>query len=330
MSQSTPPGWYADPGRSTDEPPRERWWDGAAWTATTRPAENAPTRTPTVPSLPLDPAGGPHTLPTLPGDRPLAEPEAPPEPPPAPEAEAEAVDQAEARGRRRDRAVIGFGLLGLALTGALVAALLLGDDGRSGSPPAEGTGPPPSAGESPDDGQPPPDAGPLSEGRVAGVALPVPEQWSERPGESLVSLAYGAYPCPADAALDCLAGAATLHALPGAGTLSVEGAARSDVVAFQRDAYPAEAYGGVFGADELSAGSVTVAGEPGFRVRVGLTTPFSSAVVESVAFVAPGDPSTLLVLRLSWDDVGQAPPMSDLELILDGTAAVSDGPGTAA
>ncbi|GAA3882192.1 DUF2510 domain-containing protein [Streptomyces sedi] len=316
MSQSTPPGWYADPGRSADEPPRERWWDGAAWTATTRPAGNAPTRTPTVPSLPREPARGPHTLPTLPGDRPLAEPEP------------EAPDPSDARGRRRDRAVIGFGLLGLALTGALVAALLLGDDGSS--PPDDGTGPPPSASETPDDGRRDPDAGPLSEGRVAGVALPVPEEWSERPSDSLVSLAYGGYPCPADAALDCLAGAATLHALPGAGTLSVEGAARSDVAAFQRDAYPGEAYGGIFGADELSAGSVTVAGESGYRVRVGLNTPFSAAVVESVAFVAPGDPSTLLVLRLSWDDVGQAPPMSDLELILDGVVAVSDGPGTAA
>ncbi|RMI44606.1 DUF2510 domain-containing protein, partial [Streptomyces triticirhizae] len=86
MSQTTPPGWYQDPGRPAGEPARERWWDGAAWTARTRPAEGA--RTPTVPSLPSDVAGRPHSLPTLPGEP----------PPPAADPPADPA----ARGRRRD------------------------------------------------------------------------------------------------------------------------------------------------------------------------------------------------------------------------------------
>ncbi|MFJ5260266.1 DUF2510 domain-containing protein [Streptomyces sp. NPDC088387] len=38
MTQVTPPGWYPDPGQTSDGPPTERWWDGKAWTEQTRPA----------------------------------------------------------------------------------------------------------------------------------------------------------------------------------------------------------------------------------------------------------------------------------------------------
>ncbi|MET8825017.1 DUF2510 domain-containing protein [Streptomyces sp. NPDC004610] len=41
MTQVTPPGWYADPGQTSDGPPTERWWDGKAWTERTRPAAPA-------------------------------------------------------------------------------------------------------------------------------------------------------------------------------------------------------------------------------------------------------------------------------------------------
>ncbi|MCL8013617.1 DUF2510 domain-containing protein [Streptomyces sp. AS02] len=41
MTQVTPPGWYPDPGRKSDGPPTERWWDGKAWTDQVRPAGSA-------------------------------------------------------------------------------------------------------------------------------------------------------------------------------------------------------------------------------------------------------------------------------------------------
>ncbi|WP_190179523.1 DUF2510 domain-containing protein [Streptomyces naganishii] len=37
MTQVTPPGWYPDPGQTSDGPATERWWDGKAWTDRTRP-----------------------------------------------------------------------------------------------------------------------------------------------------------------------------------------------------------------------------------------------------------------------------------------------------
>ncbi|MCK1821040.1 DUF2510 domain-containing protein [Streptomyces sp. XM83C] len=42
MTQVTPPGWYPDPGQTSDGPPSERWWDGKAWTERTRPAGAEP------------------------------------------------------------------------------------------------------------------------------------------------------------------------------------------------------------------------------------------------------------------------------------------------
>jgi Protein of unknown function (DUF2510) len=41
MTQVTPPGWYPDPGQTSDAPPTERWWDGKAWTDRTRPVGSA-------------------------------------------------------------------------------------------------------------------------------------------------------------------------------------------------------------------------------------------------------------------------------------------------
>jgi len=36
MTQAIPPGWYPDPGQTSDGPPTERWWDGGAWTERVR------------------------------------------------------------------------------------------------------------------------------------------------------------------------------------------------------------------------------------------------------------------------------------------------------
>lgn len=56
----TPPGWYPDPGQTSDGPATERWWDGKAWTEQTRPAGSAADWGP-PPQPPADgaqPAGG--------------------------------------------------------------------------------------------------------------------------------------------------------------------------------------------------------------------------------------------------------------------------------
>ncbi|MFI2640546.1 DUF2510 domain-containing protein [Streptomyces sp. NPDC018610] len=62
MTQVTPPGWYPDPGQTSDGPATERWWDGGAWTDRTRPAGSAaawgpPAQPPAVGSQPTYPGG---------------------------------------------------------------------------------------------------------------------------------------------------------------------------------------------------------------------------------------------------------------------------------
>lgn len=39
MTQETPPGWYPDPGQTSDGPATERWWDGETWTDRIRPVQ---------------------------------------------------------------------------------------------------------------------------------------------------------------------------------------------------------------------------------------------------------------------------------------------------
>ncbi|WP_143665976.1 DUF2510 domain-containing protein, partial [Streptomyces griseus] len=57
MSYATPPGWYPDTGA----PGTERWWDGTAWTAHTRPLAAAPAPEGFgPPSLPLPHQRDPH------------------------------------------------------------------------------------------------------------------------------------------------------------------------------------------------------------------------------------------------------------------------------
>ncbi|MEW2305037.1 DUF2510 domain-containing protein [Streptomyces sp. NPDC006655] len=58
MTQVTPPGWYPDPGQTSDGPATERWWDGTAWTEQTRPAGSGADWGPPPPQQP--PAVGPY------------------------------------------------------------------------------------------------------------------------------------------------------------------------------------------------------------------------------------------------------------------------------
>ncbi|MER7478024.1 DUF2510 domain-containing protein [Streptomyces sp. NPDC126510] len=60
MTQETPPGWYADPGQTSDGPATERWWDGRAWTDRIRPAQ---------PPATWGPPTGPASAGPAPSDR---------------------------------------------------------------------------------------------------------------------------------------------------------------------------------------------------------------------------------------------------------------------
>ncbi|MEU6104659.1 DUF2510 domain-containing protein, partial [Streptomyces flaveolus] len=63
MTQVTPPGWYPDPGQTSDGPATERWWDGKAWTDQVRPAGPAAARGPETPPAPRAAPAAPGTAP---------------------------------------------------------------------------------------------------------------------------------------------------------------------------------------------------------------------------------------------------------------------------
>ncbi|MEU2743961.1 DUF2510 domain-containing protein, partial [Streptomyces sp. NPDC007095] len=65
MTQVTPPGWYPDPGQTSDSPATERWWDGKTWTDQTRPVGSAaawgpPTHPPAAGAYPALAPGAPR------------------------------------------------------------------------------------------------------------------------------------------------------------------------------------------------------------------------------------------------------------------------------
>lgn len=71
MSETIPAGWYPDPQDTTSDPRPQRWWDGKAWTAGTRPAPSdapAPTEAAPAAAAPAasDPTPDPATDPAAP------------------------------------------------------------------------------------------------------------------------------------------------------------------------------------------------------------------------------------------------------------------------
>ncbi|MEO3754609.1 DUF2510 domain-containing protein [Streptomyces sp. B6B3] len=310
---TTPPGWYPDPDHPGQGPGQERWWNGTSWTGHTRVAGEfipGPVAATPVPPPPRAPAGR--------GDR-----ERLPRPP---------GEEPPARG--------GWALVTAIAGGTLVivafvvgAVLLLGSDGGSEA------GGDPSATARPDD-RPSPDPthvpettppGPATEGRAGGATLPLLDGWQE------VSLQRGAgistttgYPCPADAAQECLTGGAFLSRAPQHDGETPREAAAADIAGNAEESYSPEAYGRIVAQEEVLAEEVVVAGQDGYRVRWRIETAAGTeAFVESVAFPAPNGDGMLL-LRIGFDIGGEAPPVADVDRIVDGVRADSDGPGTGA
>ncbi|MCX5209293.1 DUF2510 domain-containing protein [Kitasatospora sp. NBC_00240] len=64
MSETIPAGWYPDPQDTTSDPRPQRWWDGKAWTAGTRPV---PSDAPAPAPAEADPASDTPAGPDAPG-----------------------------------------------------------------------------------------------------------------------------------------------------------------------------------------------------------------------------------------------------------------------
>ncbi|MFC8780422.1 DUF2510 domain-containing protein [Streptomyces nigra] len=310
MTQVTPPGWYPDPGRHSDGPPTERWWDGNAWTDQVRAAGTAATAGP--------PAGGAYpAYPVHPGYPGV----------PAPGAR---------RGLRTGIAA-GVAAVVLACIGVGVYALTA-EDGPDGTaagsrevpgrpdlpegPGGESGGP----SQAPEGSEPPK----VESGSVAdplnGISLPVPDGWygqQIRFGAQVAS--KDTYPCPAQTSETCMKGGAYSAPARELGTAgdTPEKVAKADIAENAKESY-GTGYGKITSHKVLASKAVTVAGREGYLVRwQAVTSKGSDGYVESLAFPSPAsDGKEIVVVRLGVDaDEGQAV----LDEIAKGIEASSGG-----
>lgn len=293
-------------------PPQERWWDGHVWSHHVRPATGALP----APGVPSAPGGG--------------------------------------SGPRRGPVIAGV-VGGAVLVGALVAGgvlLLNGSDG-SGGPGKPAAKPAASAsadsdkdsdkdgdndGDNDGDGTPggKPSPSPtkltaVARDPVLGVGITVLDGWE--PGSySHASVGSKAeYACPVSHKRDCIRGGAVIRTATGGwgGEGALKKQAESRVAENAKDSYPKKSYGGITSHKVVRSGPVTVAGEPGYRVRWRVTNKLKpDAHVEAVVFRSPSSSSRTLALLSSVDIAKGAPPASDLDELRKGVVGGSGGDET--
>ncbi|WP_416977322.1 DUF2510 domain-containing protein [Streptomyces sp. T028] len=317
MTQVTPPGWYPDPGQTSDGPATERWWDGKAWTDQTRPAGSAAAWGPPA-QAPTD--GAYAAYPTYPAYP------APPE------------GTGPRRGLRTGIAVAAAVAV-LASIGVGVYALSKDDGGSGGGGTAQGPGGqggpggnggtggqggpggsgggPGGSGGSGDSGgsggaSPSPqesEAPRIESGSVTdvlnGISIPIPDGWYGQEGSSGAAVtSESTYKCPGDTSKSCTKGGVYSSPVELLGTKgdTAEEVAKADIAENAEQSYGGDTYGAITSHQVLASKAVTVAGQKGYLVRwKAVTSKGADGYVESLAFPAPADSKRLVVLRFGVD-----------------------------
>ncbi|MGV9707432.1 DUF2510 domain-containing protein [Streptomyces sp. NPDC003483] len=344
MTQATPPGWYPDPGQTSDSPATERWWDGRAWTEQTRPLGSGAGWGP--PGQP--PAAGPYPVfpPAPPGPRrhllrtAIAV------------AAAIAVlagigggvyaltkddgNGASSAGARQPGGQNGPGGFGGGQGGGSGG----GQDGGSGGGRSGGSGdgqnggPGGSGGQTPEPGTPglPGTEDGYATDVSSGISLPVPDDWTGQSGMAGAVLSTkDTYACPGDTSQKCQRGGA--YSAPASfqklKSTTPEAAAKEDIAKNAQESY-GKGYGEITSHTQLASKAVTVAGQKGYLVRWKVvTSKGDDGYVESLVLPSPADPKSLVVVRFGVDAGAKAPRQSVIDDITKGIkpAAGAGGDG---
>ncbi|MDQ1034949.1 hypothetical protein QFZ75_001365 [Streptomyces sp. V3I8] len=313
MTQATPPGWYPDPGQTSDGPATQRWWDGRTWTDQTRPAESAA-------------AWGPPAYP--------------------PDAPYQGANPGGSRRGVRTAIAVAAAVAVLAGIGGGVYALTTDDD--PGSSEQSGARPTPSlpggpqgqdgggqGGPGGQDGggsaapQPQQSEKGFAADPVNGISLPVPDDWSGstlQVGAQVTS--KDSYKCPGDTSATCTKGGA--YSAPALAlelkATTAEAAAKEDIAKNAEESYGGKSYGKITSHDELSSEAVTVAGQKGYAVRWKVvTSKGADGYVESLVFPAPAGAEQLVVVRFGVDVGADAPGQAVIDQITKGIKESSGG-----
>ncbi|MGW0823397.1 DUF2510 domain-containing protein [Streptomyces sp. NPDC002845] len=304
MTQVTPPGWYPDPGQTSDGPATERWWDGKAWTDQIRPVGSADAW-----GAPAHPSNAAGAYPAY---------------PPAPR-------------RRGLRTGIAVAVAAAVLASIGVGAFVLTrDGGGSGASSSQGpSGQNGQGGQDPAPGQsgPPQQEEGYATDLISGISIPVPDGWSG--GAITVGaqvMSEDTYECPGDTSKSCTRGGA--YSAParthGLDATTARAAAEEDISKNAEESYGGTTYGSITSHEELASEAVTVAGQKGYLVRWKvITSKGDDGYVESLAFPSPADSDSLVVVRFGVDVSDESPGPAVIDEITEGikAASVSGGNG---
>lgn len=292
---TTPPGWYPD----SSVPGTERWWDGTAWTAHTRPVQA--------------PAAG-FGRPTAPHHQPGG---------------------ARAGGKGR---LIAPAIAGVVLVAAVaVAAVLLGKEDEFPEPMPRVTGPVATTDDpkSTPDAAPSATGDPaLLIDQLNGISMPVPEGWEKSDSsfgaDSTTMVTDETYDCPGGGSSLCRHGRVSSATATQTGAASAEAVAKQDIVKAADDAYEEDRvgnriHGGITSHTVLKSQSVAVAGRAGYLVRWRVTTGAGpGGYVQSVVFPSPVGTEALVTVRFAFDAGPEGPELADMDTIAASIRPIGD------
>lgn len=326
MSMTTPPGWYADPG----VPGTERWWDGTAWTAHSRPLGGV-----------AAPAPGPYQ-----------------QQPPYPEGHQQPYGQPQSQqqshvpsgptgvpgggsaGRGRVVAAVAAGLV---LVVAVVAGVtLLGDDGGTktaprSTGPATDPAPGPTGGTATTSPTAEPSADPtVLVDQLNSITLPIPADWEKSDSfadRSVTMTTVDDYECPGHSSRFCKHGRVLSFTATQTDAATPEALAKEDIqdasdALYDEDSIGTAVYGGVTSHTEVKSAPVTVAGRTGYLVRWQVKTAKGpGGYVQSLAFPSTIGAESLIVVRFAFDAGPKGPPLASMDTITQGIRRIGDATG---
>ncbi|MFJ2896943.1 DUF2510 domain-containing protein [Streptomyces sp. NPDC087218] len=310
MSNATPPGWYPDAAI----PGTERWWDGAAWTAHTRPAVPAPQQ--------FGPPAPQFGQPVPPG-----------------EALARTGGASGGRGGPGATRIVAVAVAGLVVVGAAVtgALLLRGGDGTPEAGPASSAPKPTTTatatGTPSSDGSPAEDEPKVLVDQLNGITLPIPAGWEkpERTVDKVLTMrTVDSYQCPGASGRYCYHGTVTSRTASATDSTSAEELAKQDIAAAADAAYGKDLignrfHGGITSHEELASESVSVAGRTGYRVRWRVETGKGpGGYVQSLVFPSTVGSETPVIVRYAFDAGPDGPSLPLMDTITKGIRPIGD------